>query len=204
MIFCSTLPVGNKEEKINAQEAKSPNNANAEEIVNELVSNQSQDIVETTTVIQEIETTANQLDKLDDVSEPEITEDPETTVETVTKESEKEVEETTKTEITEQPIQGNYMGRFWITGYTDEEGFYYGKQTASYDTHGFTCKPGICAMNTSRRKELGLKWGDQIYVEGIGTLIVADCGCSYNTVDVWVYTDAEADSITGYRDVYYA
>ena len=141
--------------------------------------------------------------------------------------SEKAVEETTKTEKTpekttkvtkserktepetsppktteaeEAAASGGRIGRFKITGYTAEEGFSYGATTAS----GVGCKPGICAMNNTRRKELGLKYGDQIYVEGLGTFTVADCGCNYNVVDIWVYTNEEAASLTGYRDVYYA
>jgi len=75
---------------------------------------------------------------------------------------------------------GSKIGNFRITGYTAEEGFVYGATTAS----GMGCRPGICAMNNSRRKELGIEYGDKIYVEGLGTYVVADCGCSYNTVDI--------------------
>ncbi len=116
----------------------------------------------------------------------------------------KEVEPETETTRQNSSNHGAYIGKFKITGYTAEEGFYYGKQTASYDTHGYTCKPGICAMNSQRRRDLGLNYGDQIYIEGLGTYTVADCGCNYNVVDIWVYTDAEAANLTSYRDVYYA
>lgn len=105
------------------------------------------------------------------------------------------------TEAEQAAASGGRIGRFKITGYTAEEGFVYGATTAS-GTIG--CKPGICAMNNTRRKELGLKYGDQIYVEGLGTFTVADCGCNYNVVDIWVYTNQEAANLTGYRDVYYA
>ena len=104
------------------------------------------------------------------------------------------------TEAEEAAAKGGRIGRFKITGYTAEEGFVYGATTAS----GIIgCKPGICAMNNTRRKELGIKYGDKIYVEGLGIFTVADCGCNYNVVDIWVYTNQEAASLTGYRDVYY-
>lgn len=88
--------------------------------------------------------------------------------------------------------------RMWITGYTAEEGFYEGSATAS----GIGCRPGICAMNNQQRKDLGIQYGDTIYVEGLGAYTVADCGCGYDVIDIWVYSDAEAYRITGYYDVW--
>ena len=113
-----------------------------------------------------------------------------------------EAEITTTSEIsTENKKEKRSLGTFKITGYTVEEGFGYGSVTASGKTG---CKPGICAMNRFEMRELGLSYGDYIYVEGLGTYQVMDCTADRitNTVDIWVYTNAEAYSITGYREVY--
>lgn len=108
----------------------------------------------------------------------------------------------TKPEPEEEPAtechNDGYIGTFYITGYTAEEGFPEGSATAS----GYGVRPGYCAMNDSRRRSLGINYGDQIYVEGLGTYTVMDCGCWWGVVDIWVYTNAEAYSITGSYNVY--
>ena len=93
-----------------------------------------------------------------------------------------------------------YIGTMFITGYTGEEGFPEGSATAS----GYGVRPGYCAMNDSQRRSLGINYGDQIYVDGLGTYTVMDCGCSWGVVDIWVYTNAEASAITGNYAVYFA
>lgn len=108
---------------------------------------------------------------------------------------------TTASEPVSTTINGqeySYIGKMKITGYTHEEGFKYGQVTAS----GIGCREGICALNNTRRKELGIKYGDSIYIKGLGTYQVYDCGCSYNTVDIWFWTNKEAYAITGYYEVY--
>ena len=99
--------------------------------------------------------------------------------------------------VTERHNDG-YIGTFWITGYTAEEGFPEGSDTAS----GYGVRLGYCAMNLSQMDTLGIRYGDQIRVEGLGTYMVMDCGCNWGVVDIWVYTNAEAYSITGNYDVY--
>lgn len=94
--------------------------------------------------------------------------------------------------------ESGYIGKFYITGYTAEEGFPEGSATAS----GYGVRPGYCAMNDSQRRSLGIRYGDQIYVDGLGTYTVMDCGCDWGVVDIWVYTNAEAYSITENYDVY--
>lgn len=107
--------------------------------------------------------------------------------------------ETTETAYVDDNFNG-YIGRMYVTGYTAEEGFYEGSPTAS----GVGAGPGTCAMNNSQRRSLGIKYGDRIYVEGLGTYTVTNCGCDWGVVDIWLYTNAEAYSITGYYNVYYA
>lgn len=111
------------------------------------------------------------------------------------------ISETETTEkIPEESKNGQYLGRWYITGYTAEEGFYYGKTTAS----GVGCKPGICAMNNGQRETLGINWGDSVYVEGHGVYRVQDCTAEYiyNTIDIWCYTNEEAFALTGYYEVW--
>lgn len=93
-----------------------------------------------------------------------------------------------------------YIGMFWITGYTAEEGFPEGSETAS----GYGVRPGYCALNAEQRRSLGISYGDYIYVSGLGTYRVMDSGCGWGVVDIWVYTNAEAYRLTGYREVYIA
>ena len=107
-------------------------------------------------------------------------------------------ESTTESVTAENEKESGYIGTFYITGYTAEEGFPEGSATAS----GYGVRPGYCAMNSSQMRSLGIRYGDQIYVEGLGTYTVMDCGCDWGVVDIWVYTNAEAYAITGYREVY--
>lgn len=104
----------------------------------------------------------------------------------------------TLTEPVTESHNDGYIGTFWITGYTAEEGFYEGSPTAS----GYGVRPGYCALNADRRRSLCISYGDQIYVEGLGTYTVMDSGCNWYVVDIWVYTNAEAYTITGSYDVY--
>lgn len=92
----------------------------------------------------------------------------------------------------------NYLGNFKITGYYAGEGGVGQVSASGMKMSAFQ----TCAMNNTRRKELGIKYGDYITVSGIGSLRVVDCGCSYNTIDVYVNSKKEAYSITSYRDVY--
>ena len=94
-----------------------------------------------------------------------------------------------------------YLGDFRITGYTHEEGFSYGSPTA-WGKKG--CRPGICAMNRFEMKELGISYGDYIYVKNIGEFRVEDCTADWieNTVDIWVYSNEEASQLTGHQEVY--
>lgn len=108
----------------------------------------------------------------------------------------------TTQESDEEPVteshNDGYIGTFYITGYTAEEGFPEGSETAS----GYGVRPGYCALNADQRRSLGISYGDQIYVEGLGMYMVMDSGCDWGVVDIWVYSNAEAYAITGSYDVY--
>lgn len=134
-------------------------------------------------------------------TEPVTTTVQETTTETVTETTTETTTTTTTVTTTLNSLaeQGkDYLGRFYITGYTAEEGFPRGSATAS----GAGVREGYCALNDSQRKALGIKYGDYIYVEGLGKYQVMDCGCRSGVVDIWVPTNAEAFAMTGYYEVY--
>lgn len=148
-------------------------------------------------------------------TEPEVETTIETTVETET-EPETEMVFETETEIASEPVQEAevpepeiltpsppqtgtiYLGSFLITGYTAEAGFPIGQATHS----GAPVGPGVCAMDYWQRISLGIEWGEQIYIEGLGTFTVLDSGCEWGVVDVWVPTNAEAFNMTNYYNVY--
>ena len=145
---------------------------------------------------------ANTTEPETEVATKVVAENATTETEAEPEETETETETLTaeETEAVAEPTEKNgYIGTFWITGYTAEEGFHEGSGTAS----GYGVRPGYCAMNADQRRSLGISYGDQIYVEGLGTYTVMDCGCGWGVVDIWVYTNAEAYSITGSRAVYY-
>lgn len=126
-----------------------------------------------------------------------------TTVEEPTEEVTDAAETTEKqNEETEKNSESNrsFIGKMYVTAYTAEEGFPEGSATAS----GYGVRSGYCALNNSQRQALGIRYGDRIYVEGLGTYTVMDCGCNWGVVDIWVYSNAEAYSLTGYYNVYYA
>ena len=148
---------------------------------------------ETTTIL----TTTMLLTETETAEVITISAEPETATETTIKET------TTKETLTKDEEQGEHttlIGTFKVTGYTEEEGFPYGSATAS----GVGCRPGICAMNRFEMKELGIKYGDTIYVKGLGSYQVQDCTADHitNTVDIWLYTNAAAYAITGHYEVY--
>lgn len=158
--------------------------ANNEENTTTTIIHKIEDIIETTTETTTEETTT------------ETTTKPTTTKPTTKKET------TTIKELGlyDEKHDYIYLGNFKITGYTAEEGFSYGSKTAS----GTGCRPGICAMNRHEMKELGISYGDYIYVDGIGEFRVEDCTADWinNTVDIWVYTNEEAYQLTSHQDIY--
>lgn len=52
------------------------------------------------------------------------------------------------------------------------------------------------AMNRTQMKELGIDYGTILYIENMGTFVVEDCGCPYNTIDIFCETVQECYDIT--------
>ena len=152
--------------------------------------------------VEEISTTATSAET-EPETEAEIIHAPETPepepIEPETWETETYVPDTEISETTPPQVSGTiYLGTFLITGYTAEAGFPVGQATHS----GLPVGPGVCAMEYWQRISLGIEWGEQIYVEGIGVFTVLDSGCEWGVVDIWVPTNAEAFDMTAYHNVY--
>lgn len=135
--------------------------------------------------------------------EPTVAPEPDPPVETYAPEpvieSYEPIIEIPETAYAQPPASGRIpLGSFLITGYTAEAGFPEGQATHS----GYPVGPGVCAMNYWQRITLGIEWGEQLEIVGLGTFIVYDSGCPYGVVDVWVPTNAEAYAMTAYYDVY--
>lgn len=106
------------------------------------------------------------------------------------------VETTTERKEAASSMSAEYLGNFRITGY------YGDGQTAS----GKTPKTNhTIAMNNAQRKELGLSYGDVLYIEGDtiqGYYTIEDCGCKWGVIDVYCSSAAECYRITSYADAY--
>lgn len=91
----------------------------------------------------------------------------------------------------EEPVKEEmtYLGNLKITGYVAT-----GNPTAS----GVYPYVGGVAMSSS----YGFPWGTKIYIDGLGTFELFDCGCAYGVVDVFRSSEPECYALTSYRDVY--
>lgn len=115
-----------------------------------------------------------------------------TTVETTTVEETETIEET---EVVEETANETYLGNFRITGYVAPAG----AKTASGTTPNSS---RTIAMNKTQFKNLGLKYGDKIRVDGIGTFVLEDCGCASGRIDIFRDSVAACYALTPYADAY--
>ena len=121
----------------------------------------------------------------------------ETYIETTTTAVTTTVETTTveETEVVEETANETYLGNFRITGYIADPG----AKTASGT---IPCSTRTIAMNKTQFKNLGLKYGDKIRVDGIGTFILEDCGCASGRIDIFRDSEAACYALTPYADAY--
>lgn len=121
----------------------------------------------------------------------------ETVTENVENVEELVMSEETEEEVIEEPQEEEpveeesmtYLGNLKITGYVAT-----GNRTAS----GVYPYVGGVAMSSS----YGFPWGTKIYIDGLGTFELFDCGCAYGVVDVFRSSEPECYALTSYRDVY--
>ena len=97
------------------------------------------------------------------------------------------------TETTTNPNE-TYLGNFRITGYVAT-----GSKTASgaWPSAGKTI-----AMNKTQMNNLGLKYGDQIRIDGLGTYTLEDCGCKSGRIDVFCSSVSACYALPSYCDAY--
>lgn len=155
-------------------EAITINDSDPIETINETVAIDT--TTESTTTVTT--TTATTTTDVSTTSEEVVTEESTTTVEEFVTEVENEV----------------YLGNFRITGYVAT-----GCKTASgtWPAAGRTI-----AMNKSQMNSLGLEYGDQIYVDGLGTYTLEDCGCKSGRIDVFCNSVKECYALPSYLDAY--
>jgi hypothetical protein len=101
---------------------------------------------------------------------------------------------TTVEEVVTETVNEVYLGNFRITGYVAT-----GCKTASgtWPAAGRTI-----AMNKSQMNSLGLEYGDQIRVDGLGTYTLEDCGCKSGRIDVFCNSVKECYALPSYLDAY--
>lgn len=117
-----------------------------------------------------------------------VTENVEELVMSETEEEAEVIEEPQEEEPVEETSM-TYLGNLKITGYVAT-----GNPTAS----GVYPYVGGVAMSSS----YGFPWGTKIYIDGLGTFELFDCGCAYGVVDVFRSSESECYALTSYRDVY--
>lgn len=57
-------------------------------------------------------------------------------------------------------------------------------------------------MNKGQMSSLGISYGDSIYIDGLGTYTVEDCGCKWGVIDVFCDTVPDCYALTSYADAY--
>lgn len=94
------------------------------------------------------------------------------------------------------------LGEFKTTGYDAKCEHCCGKSDGITASMTKATEGRTVAMNRQQMKDLGIEFGDVIYIDGIGERIVEDTGCGPNVVDVVCKDHAECYKITGYHQVY--
>lgn len=112
--------------------------------------------------------------------------------------------ETTEPEPTvlETEPQLEYIGEFKITGYDAKCEHCCGKSDGITASMTKATVGRTVAMNRQQIRELGLEYGDVIYIEGIGERVIEDTGCKRGTIDVVCEDHAACYKITGYYNIY--
>lgn len=183
----------------NIRDIPTKNEVHDEEVVNnaqiaivhpvEAITINDSDPIETINETVAIDTTTESTTTVTTTTATTTTDASTTSEEVVTEESTTAVEEVV-TEVENEV----YLGNFRITGYVAT-----GCKTASgtWPAAGRTI-----AMNKSQMDSLGLKYGDQIRVDGLGTYTLEDCGCKSGRIDVFCNSVKECYALPSYLDAY--
>lgn len=104
--------------------------------------------------------------------------------------------------VLETEPQLEYIGEFKITGYDAKCAHCCGKSDGITASMTKATVGRTVAMNWTQLKELGLEYGDVIYIEGIGERVIEDTGCGRGTIDVVCEDHSACYKITGYYNIY--
>ncbi len=113
--------------------------------------------------------------------------------------------ETTTEELTtikyEDILKLRELGTFKITGYTPTCSHCCLKSDG-IGASGRKIEVGkSVAMNRTDMSRLGLRYGDRIYIDGIGERVIEDTGCDQGRVDVACDSHESCFNVTGYYKV---
>jgi 3D (Asp-Asp-Asp) domain-containing protein len=117
--------------------------------------------------------------------------------------------ETIKMTIKEAPTVENVeevigvipFGVFYITGYTPTCEHCCGKSDGITASGVVASAERTVAMHQTDMNNLGIEYGDSIYIEGIGERVVEDTGCRQGVIDVACASHEDCYKITRYATV---
>ena len=111
------------------------------------------------------------------------------------------VKEASTVENLEDVIGVIPFGEFYITGYVPVCEHCCGK-TDGITASGVEALAGrTVAMHQSDMVALGVRYGDKIYIEGVGERVVEDTGCSQGVIDVACESHDDCYKVTRYSTV---
>jgi 3D (Asp-Asp-Asp) domain-containing protein len=117
--------------------------------------------------------------------------------------------ETIKMTVKEAPTVENVeevvgvipFGEFYITGYTPTCEHCCGKSDGITASGVVASAERTVAMHQTDMNNLGIEYGDSIYIEGIGERVVEDTGCRQGVIDVACASHEDCYKITRYATV---
>ena len=102
---------------------------------------------------------------------------------------------------TEPVLQYTYIGDLKITGYVANCEHCCGKSDGLTASMTEATVGRTVAMNRTDMKNLGIEFGDVIYINGIGERVVEDTGCGQGVIDVVCNSHEDCYKITGTYEV---
>jgi 3D (Asp-Asp-Asp) domain-containing protein len=117
--------------------------------------------------------------------------------------------ETIKMTVKEAPTVENVeevvgvipFGEFYITGYTPTCEHCCGKSDGITASGVVASAERTVAMHQTDMNNLGIEYGDSIYIEGIGERVVEDTGCRQGVIDVACASHEDCYKVTRYATV---
>lgn len=111
------------------------------------------------------------------------------------------VKEAPTVENVEEVIGVIPFGEFYITGYTPTCEHCCGKSDGVTASGVEALVGRTVAMHQTDMNNLGIEYGDSIYIEGIGERVVEDTGCRQGVIDVACENHEDCYKVTRYATV---